>query len=63
VLRLGYNKLQRRTHAFHVCCQKINKHPEYTGGDLEDFQFMGLNWLAYLWSKGENSILADDSGR
>ncbi|KAJ7814186.1 hypothetical protein B0H13DRAFT_2381913 [Mycena leptocephala] len=42
---------------------KINKHPEYTSSDLEDFQFMGLNWLVYLWSKGENGILADNSGK
>jgi chromodomain-helicase-DNA-binding protein 1 len=35
--------------------KKINSDPEYiqeTGGELKDFQLTGLNWLAYLWSKG-----------
>ena len=36
--------------------------PEYikVGGTLKDFQIVGLNWLAYLWSRGENGILADE---
>jgi hypothetical protein len=44
---------------------KIIKDPEYiskTGGELKDFQLTGLNWLAYLWCKGENGILADEMG-
>lgn len=35
--------------------EKINEDPEYiqeTGGELKDFQLTGLNWLAYLWTKG-----------
>ena len=35
--------------------KKIDSDPEYiqeTGGELKDFQLTGLNWLAYLWSKG-----------
>lgn len=44
---------------------KITKDPDYvsqTGGELKDFQLTGLNWLAYLWCKGENGILADEMG-
>lgn len=42
--------------------QKINEDPAYLtqGGQLKAFQLTGLNWLAYLWSKGENGILADE---
>lgn len=42
---------------------KILDDPDYikaTGGELKDFQLTGLNWLAYLWSRGENGILADE---
>lgn len=42
---------------------KITQDPEYikkTGGELKDFQLTGLNWLTYLWSRGENGILADE---
>ncbi|KAF5321609.1 hypothetical protein D9619_002024 [Psilocybe cf. subviscida] len=45
--------------------QKIVKDPEYikeTGGQLKDFQLTGLNWLAYIWCKGDNGILADEMG-
>lgn len=37
--------------------------PDYiaaTGGELKDFQITGLNWLAYLWCRHENGILADE---
>lgn len=27
---------------------------------MKPFQLTGLNWLAYLWTKGENGILADE---
>ncbi|KAF8958085.1 SNF2 family N-terminal domain-containing protein [Flammula alnicola] len=33
--------------------QRMKKDPDYieaTGGELKDFQLMGLNWLAFLWS-------------
>jgi chromodomain-helicase-DNA-binding protein 1 len=42
--------------------EKIEKDPDYLtcGGALKPFQLTGLNWLAYLWSKGENGILADE---
>lgn len=42
--------------------QKINEDPAYlaSGGALKPFQLTGLNWLAYVWSKGENGILADE---
>ena len=45
--------------------KKITEDPPYiaeTGGELKDFQLTGLNWLAYLWCKGENGILADEMG-
>ncbi|KZV69953.1 hypothetical protein PENSPDRAFT_580122 [Peniophora sp. CONT] len=44
---------------------KITEDPPYiaeTGGALKDFQLTGLNWLAYLWHKGDNGILADEMG-
>lgn len=42
--------------------QKIPENPPYLacGGALKPFQLTGLNWLAYVWSKGENGILADE---
>jgi chromodomain-helicase-DNA-binding protein 1 len=42
---------------------KINEDPKWltvNGGALKEFQLTGLNWLAYLWSKEENGILADE---
>lgn len=44
---------------------KINSDPDYittTNCQLKDFQLTGLNWLAYLWSRGHNGILADEMG-
>ena len=43
----------------------LQKQPAYidAGGTLKDFQITGLNWLAYLWSRGENGILADEMVR
>lgn len=43
---------------------KMTEVPDYIkkGGTLKDFQLTGLNWLAYLWSRGENGILADEVG-
>jgi chromodomain-helicase-DNA-binding protein 1 len=33
----------------------------YTGvNKLAEFQLRGLNWMSFLWSKGENGILADE---
>jgi len=45
--------------------QKINEDPDYiasTGMQLKDFQLTGINWLSYLWCKGDNGILADEMG-
>jgi chromodomain-helicase-DNA-binding protein 1 len=41
---------------------KLTEEPAYIkeGGTLKDFQMTGLNWLAYLWSRNENGILADE---
>lgn len=43
---------------------RMTEQPPYIGahGTLKDFQMTGLNWLAYLWSKGESGILADEMG-
>ena len=41
--------------------KRITEQPPYiVGGELRDFQLTGLNWLAHLWSKNENGILADE---
>jgi chromodomain-helicase-DNA-binding protein 1 len=39
--------------------------PDYikVGGELKPFQLVGLNWLSYIWSKGENGVLADEVSR
>ncbi|KAF9263334.1 hypothetical protein L218DRAFT_980171 [Marasmius fiardii PR-910] len=45
--------------------EKIKEDPEWiaaTDCQLKDFQLTGLNWLTYLWCKGENGILADEMG-
>lgn len=41
---------------------RMTEQPAYItpGGQLKEFQMTGLNWLAYLWSKKENGILADE---
>lgn len=43
---------------------RIREEPKYikVGGTLKDFQVTGLNWLAYVWHKGQNGILADEMG-
>ncbi|KAA1107890.1 hypothetical protein PGTUg99_029471 [Puccinia graminis f. sp. tritici] len=43
---------------------RIKEQPKYikVGGTLKDFQVTGLNWLAYVWHKGQNGILADEMG-
>lgn len=44
---------------------QISADPDFvsvTGNELKDFQLTGLNWLAFLWHKGENGILADEMG-
>jgi chromodomain-helicase-DNA-binding protein 1 len=39
----------------------LTAQPSYlVGGELRDFQLTGLNWLAHLWSRNENGILADE---
>jgi chromodomain-helicase-DNA-binding protein 1 len=42
--------------------QPIKTQPAYldVGGTLKDFQIVGLNWLAYLWCRHENGMLADE---
>lgn len=44
--------------------RKLTAEPAYISkcGTLKDFQMTGLNWLAYLWCKGDNGILADEMG-
>lgn len=43
---------------------KLEEQPDYiaVGGELKEFQVTGLNWLAYLWSRNVNGILADEVG-
>ncbi|KAI6106105.1 transcription regulator [Pisolithus croceorrhizus] len=58
--KFPYKSLQYARHQ-RPSFQKIVKDPDYisaTGGQLKDFQLTGLNWLAYLWSKGENVPLS-----
>ena len=40
----------------------IKAQPSYldVGGQLKEFQITGLNWLAYLWCRHENGMLADE---
>ncbi|KAI8822947.1 SNF2 family N-terminal domain-containing protein [Fimicolochytrium jonesii] len=33
-----------------------------TGGELRDFQVIGVNWMADLWHHDKNGILADEMG-
>ncbi|KAJ3312803.1 hypothetical protein HDU76_002791 [Blyttiomyces sp. JEL0837] len=43
--------------------KKFTKQPEYmNGGELRDYQLLGVNWMAYLWHRNENGILADEMG-
>ncbi len=38
------------------------KQPEYLsgGGELRDYQLLGVNWMAHLWHNFQNGILADE---
>lgn len=39
----------------------FQKQPEYLmGGELRDFQIVGVNWMAHLWHNDKNGILADE---
>jgi chromodomain-helicase-DNA-binding protein 1 len=39
----------------------FQKQPEYlSGGELRDFQIVGVNWMAHLWHNNKNGILADE---
>ena len=39
----------------------FQKQPEYlSGGELRDFQIVGVNWMAHLWHNDLNGILADE---
>jgi chromodomain-helicase-DNA-binding protein 1 len=51
------NPKTRRAHV------PLREQPSYIkGGQLRDFQVLGLNFLAYNWAKGKNVILADEMG-
>lgn len=42
---------------------KLEKQPDYiVGGQLRDFQMIGLNFLALNWTRSNNVILADEMG-
>jgi chromodomain-helicase-DNA-binding protein 1 len=39
----------------------FQKQPDYlVGGELRDFQLLGVNWMAHLWHNNLNGILADE---
>lgn len=41
----------------------FQKQPEYlVGGELRDYQLLGVNWMAHLWHNHQNGILADEMG-
>ncbi|KAJ3321474.1 hypothetical protein HDV06_004143 [Boothiomyces sp. JEL0866] len=42
----------------------FQKQPDYlnVGGELRDYQLLGVNWMAHLWHKNQNGILADEMG-
>ncbi|KAG2185805.1 hypothetical protein INT43_002242 [Umbelopsis isabellina] len=43
--------------------KKMQEQPSYIkGGELRDYQLLGVNWMAHLWSRNENGILADEMG-
>ncbi|KAG2178391.1 hypothetical protein INT44_001543 [Umbelopsis vinacea] len=43
--------------------KRMQEQPEYIkGGELRDYQLLGVNWMAHLWSRDENGILADEMG-
>jgi chromodomain-helicase-DNA-binding protein 1 len=44
--------------------KSFQKQPEYLniGGELRDYQLVGVNWMAHLWHNFQNGILADEMG-
>lgn len=41
----------------------FQKQPSYiVGGELRDYQLLGVNWMAHLWHSFQNGILADEMG-
>ncbi|KAG9296923.1 hypothetical protein G9A89_006878 [Geosiphon pyriformis] len=43
--------------------QYLNHQSSYlVGGELRDFQLVGVNWLAHAWHHNNNVILADEMG-
>eukprot|EP00842_Homolaphlyctis_polyrhiza_P006317 jgi/Hompol1/6687/HPOL_002537-RA len=41
----------------------FQKQPDYlVGGELRDYQLLGVNWMAHLWHRNQNGILADEMG-
>lgn len=60
------NNNTRVPHKSRICKNRpsfkpLTSQPSYlVGGELRDFQLTGLNWLAHLWSKNCNGILADE---
>ncbi|KAK5085011.1 ATP-dependent DNA helicase Hrp3 [Lithohypha guttulata] len=42
---------------------RLTEQPDYVkGGQLRDFQLVGLNFLAFNWAKNMNVVLADEMG-
>jgi chromodomain-helicase-DNA-binding protein 1 len=42
----------------------FQQQPAYlnVGGELRDYQLLGVNWMAHLWHNNRNGILADEMG-
>jgi len=47
----------------HTIKETLDKQPSILmGGQLRDFQMVGLNWLVSLYNNNLNGILADEMG-
>ncbi|KAL7751591.1 ATP-dependent DNA helicase Hrp3 [Sorochytrium milnesiophthora] len=52
-----------KAHGAHRPQYKSKQQPSYvTGGELREYQKLGVSWMLYLWSRNENGILADEMG-
>jgi SNF2 family DNA or RNA helicase len=51
-----------RSHDFGTKWVKQTQPSLLIGGQIMDYQKEGLNWLYYMWYKGQSAILADEMG-
>ncbi|OAX83660.1 hypothetical protein ACJ72_01973 [Emergomyces africanus] len=59
---LNKNLATARSKDFATQLVKQSQPTFLTGGQIMDYQKEGLNWLYYMWFKGQNAILADEMG-